>query len=320
MTIAKVLLLGAVVAVISSGPRALAAEYFMDPAGSDGNSGNSNTLRNCEVDGTGTKIQIAVGSMGSDKVITHNYAHDLMADTGDTGNPNSSGGAEGFVIFGGKNVEVAYNVAVDSKWLYLLQILNTHLDNVVFEHNTIIHAERNEQIWSKDRLSHQDMLGMFFYADPYTGSWISDQVKPTDLIVRDNIFIEPFSKRREGLWIGGGFAHYNNIFSPSTIPLGGYELDPTEFKVDNVGLIAGFRPDSNSPAIDKASSNTTYAVDVDGHKVPSGATADIGASEYCADCPFKTRWLGGVFSSGDKEAGGNQPKGGAISASTGGSK
>jgi hypothetical protein len=187
-------------------------------------------LRNCEVDGTGTKIQIAVGSMGSDNVITHNYAHDLSADTGDTGNPNSSGGAEGFVIFGGKNVEVAYNaavrcacknktlgggfeiinprggttiedirfhhnfvkasvglfeactgtgtgredpsknpgtiknitiaynVAVDSKWLYLLQILNTHLENVVFEHNTIIHTERNEKIWSKDVMRHQDMF------------------------------------------------------------------------------------------------------------------------------------------------------------------
>jgi hypothetical protein len=158
---------------------------------------------------------------------------------------------------------------------------------------------------------------MFLFADNYTGSWVSDQVKPTDLTVRDNIFIEPFSKRREGLWIGGGFAHYNNIFSPSTIPLGRYQLEPTEFKVDNVGLVAGFRPASNSPAIDKGSSKTTYAVDVDGHKVPTGAKADIGASEYCAGCPFKTQWPGGAFSSSGKEAGENQSKGGATSLSKG---
>jgi hypothetical protein len=335
--------------------------------------GKGSILRNCEVDGTGTRIQIGVGCMGPNNIITHNYVHDLGSDTGDTGNLNSSGGAEGIVIFGGKNIEVsynaavrcacknktlggdegggieiinpfggttiedirihhnyvedsvglfeactgtgtgredpsknpgtiknvtvAYNVAVDSKWLYLLQTLNTHLKNVVFEHNTIIHTKRNQQIWSKDPMSHPDMIGMFFYADPFTGSKISDQVKPTDLIVRDNIFIDPFTKRPEGLWIGGGFAHYNNIFSPSKIPLGKYKLAATELKVDNVALNAGFRLTAKSPAIDKGSRKTNYKLDVDGHKVPAGSKPDIGASEYIPGNPFHTQWSGGAYKS-----------------------
>jgi hypothetical protein len=74
--------------------------------------GDNNVLRNCEIDGTNTRMVIAVGNMGSNNVITGNYAHDLDASTGDTGDPNSSGGAEGFVVFGGRNVEVSYNRGV----------------------------------------------------------------------------------------------------------------------------------------------------------------------------------------------------------------
>jgi hypothetical protein len=179
--------------------------------------GDKSTVQNCEIDGTDTGVQMALGIWGNGNVVTHNYAHDLSNNTGDTGNVNSSGGAECYVVFGGsdievsynsavrcacknetlggdeggcmeiinpvggstienvrfhhnyceddvgmfeactgsgtgkenpadnpgtiKNITLAYNMVVNSKWLYLLQIVNTHLDNVIFEHNSIIHTQ-----------------------------------------------------------------------------------------------------------------------------------------------------------------------------------
>ena len=74
--------------------------------------GDHSILRNCEIDGTGTSLQMAIGNMGSNNLITANYAHDPTASTGDTGNSNSSGGAEGIVVFGGTNVDVSFNSVV----------------------------------------------------------------------------------------------------------------------------------------------------------------------------------------------------------------
>lgn len=328
--------------------------------------GDNSIVRHCEIDGTGTGVQMALGVWGSHNLVTQTYAHDMDHTTGDTGNVNSSGGAECFVIFGGSDIEVSYNTAincackdktlggdeggcveiinpvggstisnvrfhhnycehdvglfeactgsgtgkedpsknpgtiqdvtlaynfcVDSKWLFLLQILNTHMRNVVFEHNTIMHTPKKQTAWATDSMSHPDMLGMFFYSDPGTGSSVSSVVAPTDVIVRNNIFIEPHNTS-SGVWIGSGFAHNNNLFAPKTMALkdqvgGTFKLDATDILIDTVDalkLTADYRLGVGSPAIDKASTEGVQAWtdDIDLHKVPCGSGPDIGASEYC---------------------------------------
>jgi len=58
--------------------------------------------------------------------------------TGDPGfNPTENPGTI-------RDITVAYNVVLDSKWMYLAQLVNTIHENVVFEHNTIIHGPRND--------------------------------------------------------------------------------------------------------------------------------------------------------------------------------
>jgi MYXO-CTERM domain-containing protein len=344
--------------------------------------GDNSLVQNCEIDGSGTAMQMALGVMGNHNLVTQNYAHDLTQNTGDTGNVNSSGGAECFVHFfgddneysyntaikcacknktlggdeggcveiinpnGGKTIKnirfhhnyceldvglfeactgsgtgkenpadnpgtiqdilVAYNLCVDSKWLFLLQILNTHMKNVVFEHNSIIHTARNQTFWDQGAMSHQDMLGMFFYSDAGTGSSVSSVVLPTDIIVRNNLFLEPHNKT--GVWIGSGFGHTNNVYAPSTIALkdqagGTFKLDSTEILVDTeagLKLTADYRLGVGSPAIDQGTTNafTTYVDDIDRHKLPCGAAPDIGASEYCDGAPSIPQGIGGTIGGG----------------------
>lgn len=74
--------------------------------------GSKSIVRNCEIDGTNSGMQMALGVMGSNNLVTQNYAHDLSQNTGDTGNVNSSGGAECFVVFSGSDIEVSYNSAI----------------------------------------------------------------------------------------------------------------------------------------------------------------------------------------------------------------
>ena len=356
--------------------------------------GDNSIIRNCEVDGTKTGVGMAVGIWGSHNLVTQNYAHDLDSNTGDTGNVNSSGGAECFVVFGGSDIEVSYNTAikcacknktlggdeggcvevinpqggttisnvrmhhnycegdvglfeactgsgtgkedpsknpgtiqdftlsynfcVDSKWLFLLQILNTHMKNVVFEHNTIMHTPKNQTAWDQGSMSHQDMLGMFFYSDSGTGSSVSSVVGPTDVIVRNNLFVEPHNTT--GVWIGSGFAHNNNIFAPKTMALkdqagGTFKLDATDILIDTVDalkLTADYRLGVGSPAIDKGATEgtMTYVDDIDLHKVPCGSGPDIGASEYCdgqASIPHPP--VGGISGGVD---GGSTGQGGAT--------
>jgi len=42
-----------------------------------------------------------------------------------------------------RNITYAYNLSLNSQWMALLQTVNTVLDHVVFEHNTIIHDQHN---------------------------------------------------------------------------------------------------------------------------------------------------------------------------------
>jgi hypothetical protein len=322
--------------------------------------GDNNEIRNVEVDGSGTAALMGIGILGDNNKVMGCYVHDLTVNTGDTGDVNSSGGAEGIVSFGGDHIEaayntvarahcanktlggdeggcteiimnpqfgltmtdikyhhnlcvdtvglfeacqgtgqagfdptknpgtitdvtVAYNVVVDSKWMYLLQIVNTIHKNVVFEHNSIIHGPRNNTQWSTDAMSHYYMWGMMFSAS--NGTSVSDSLTADQLIVRNNLFTEPYSK--ENLFIGVTSGHNNNLFSPSTAKLESrWTLAATEKKVDDVGLVDVFNLTATSPAVDKASTEGLYTTDFYGN-APCGSAPDIGAVEYCENAATK---------------------------------
>jgi hypothetical protein len=78
---------------------------------------NGNIVQNCEVDGAidgkeaGT-MQLGFSISGQHNLIVGNTVHDLSGVSGDTGNVNTSGGAEAFVMNAGNN-EVAYNKAIN---------------------------------------------------------------------------------------------------------------------------------------------------------------------------------------------------------------
>lgn len=80
-------------------------------------SSNGNIVQNCEVDGAiegqdmGT-MQLGFSISGQHNLIVGNYVHDLSGLSGDTGDVNTSGGSEAFVMNAGDN-EVAYNTAVN---------------------------------------------------------------------------------------------------------------------------------------------------------------------------------------------------------------
>jgi MYXO-CTERM domain-containing protein len=74
--------------------------------------GTGNTVRNCEVDGSGGILQLGFGVMGQNNLITGNYVHDLSGMTGDTGTMNTSGGAEAFMVMASNN-EISFNSAVN---------------------------------------------------------------------------------------------------------------------------------------------------------------------------------------------------------------
>ena len=182
-------------------------------------SGSGNVVSNCEIDGRSGSFQMGFGVMGTGNLIIGNSVHHLSAMSGDSGDMNTSGGAEAFMIMGSnneiaynsaseahgpnetlggeeggcyeivngearsviedvyfhhnycersiglwegcsgnfqgtdaiqenhgiiRNVVLAYNVSVDAMWLYLIQPVNTDFDNVVFEHNTLIHTPAND--------------------------------------------------------------------------------------------------------------------------------------------------------------------------------
>jgi hypothetical protein len=330
--------------------------------------GSDNILRNIEVDGSGTTALMGIGVVGNNNQVTNCYVHDLTTDTGDTGDVNSSGGAEGIVIFGGSHIDIghntvarahcknktlggdeggcteiimnplffntygktiqdvqmhhnlcvdtvglfescqgtgeagfnptkdpgtiqditlAYNVVLDSKWMYLAQIVNTIHKNVVFEHNTIIHGSRNDTQWSTDAMSHEYMLGMFFSNDTTYHVSVSDNLTADQILLRNNLFWEPFTK--ENVFIGYTSGHTNNLFGPSGISLEKrWVMDATEKKVDDLGLVDVFHPTAASPAVDKASDQSLFDKDFYGN-AKCGSAPDIGAVEYCEGAATKAK-------------------------------
>ena len=74
--------------------------------------GPNAVVRNCEVDGSEGYLQMGFGIMGEGNLITHNSVHDISGMTGDSGDMNTSGGAEAYMVMGSNN-EISYNSAIN---------------------------------------------------------------------------------------------------------------------------------------------------------------------------------------------------------------
>ena len=349
--------------------------------GSDGN-----TIRDCEVDGkiegeeTGV-IEIAVTISGENNLIIGNYVHDLSGMSGDSGDVNTSGGSEAYVVHSsnnevaynaavncwGENVTlngaeggcleiivneslkvvenvkfhhnycersvglfegcagnfgdgpdpiqfnhavikdtyIAYNLSIDAMWLYLLQPVNTDFDNVVFEHNTLIHGAANDDIPQQGASS----FGLFFDQDPKfphepcTSDADCDEgmrcfdgnrgdgelchyegfIEEGDIKVRNNLFI--VEEDAEGFAMmstppGGDADFYNNVFVPSApwgVDDGAIDVADAKLLLDDQTMA------EDSPLIDIGSPDAFEDdwVDFSGNAVYCGDAPEPGAFEYC---------------------------------------
>ena len=108
---------------------------------------------------------------------------------------------------------------------------------------------------------------------------MSDNVTANEILIRNNLFWEPFTSK--DVFIGYTSGHSNKLFGPSSISLESrWVLDPTEAKVDDLGLSDVFHPTAVSPAVDSGSSEGMFTQDFYGN-APCGSAPDVGAVEYC---------------------------------------
>jgi len=108
---------------------------------------------------------------------------------------------------------------------------------------------------------------------------VSDNVTANEILIRNNLFWEPFTSK--DVFIGYTSGHSNKLFGPSSISLESrWVLDPTEAKVDDLGLSDVFHPTAVSPAVDSGSSEGMFTQDFYGN-APCGSAPDVGAVEYC---------------------------------------
>jgi MYXO-CTERM domain-containing protein len=217
---------------------------------------------------------------------------------------------------------VAYNVAVDAMWLYLLQPVNTDFINLVFEHNTIVHTELNDAIPQGAAnaftlsVEQETVDGATYGPTP---------LEPGDITVRNNAFVVlGGSGMFNGVLPEGD--HYNNLFAGVNFP-NNWTQHATEIVVGSAeaGIGADGRPAAGSAVIDAGSAEFVVVdrVDFDGNAVPLGSAPDIGAFEYCdgADCQEVTGGTsatGGASASGGADEAGGTPSTGGATGTTGG--
>jgi len=205
-----------------------------------------------------------------------------------------------------RNTTLAYNVAVDAMWLYLLQTVNTDMDHLTFEHNTLIHGPHNTDIPQQGAAG----FGNFYDTDmwvtaggmtpaPKTCSTASDcgnaiavcvggqcayqkKAEPGQILVRNNLFVVLAGATSATMKLPPGPDDViNNIFSTKA-PQGVTASAGKVIVVSDPGLVDTYHLSATSPAIDKGAKESVKPwVDYDGHTVPCGSAPDVGAVEYC---------------------------------------
>jgi hypothetical protein len=206
-----------------------------------------------------------------------------------------------------RNTTLAYNVVIDAMWLYLLQTVNTDMDKLIFEHNTLIHGPANTDIPQGGAPG----FGNFYDTDrwiatggmtpaPKSCSASADcgvpnsvclggncvyqtKAQPGQIIVRNNLFVVlPGATAATMKLPPGADDVMGNIFSPKA-PSGVTASAGHVTIVTDPGLVTdSYKLGANSPAIDQASKDSVKPwPDFDGSTVPCGNGPDVGAFEYC---------------------------------------
>ncbi len=398
----------------------------MPTTGNGFNVQSNSTVRDCEVNGSnGTSVSVGFGVNGQHNLITGCYVHDL-SNTVSSGNMNTSGGAEGYMImasnnevsfssaydcqgpnatlggfeggcleivdgaakaeitnvsfhhnyceksvglfeassgnFSGtdqimdpanhgkiNNINVSYNISVDSMWLFLLQPVNSDFQNVVFANNTIIHTPNSKTYWTtssqSDTAGGHEMMGLAVATDSSTGTTYTAENQyysnasggflTGSVIMRNNIFVDAVSSSTNFMFGCNVADQSNNIFVPSNANLSSLTLASTDKKVNlsDLAFTSDYRLTSASTtAIDQGTAismsadatasftaaefSDAFVEDVNHHGVPCGAAPDIGASEFCQGAGGSAPWPGP--STDTCSTGGSASTGGTSSAATGG--
>jgi MYXO-CTERM domain-containing protein len=288
----------------------------------------------------------------------HNYCEQSVGMwEGCSGDFSASGGGiqdnHGII----ENVTVSYNVSVDSMWLFLLQPVNTDFRNVVFANNTLIHTAKSAEYFDKSTFHYSMGNAVATYTNTSTGKTYdtdneyykkSGGFQLGTIIVKNNIFIDDVGSTRFTMFSTSLLDHSNNIFVPANASIGSITLGSTEKKMNladlaltdvyrlsagstaaiDQGVVVNMTTDASlaQSALDNSFFENVFNQDYDKRAVPTGATVDIGASEY-GDGPITGH--GGAVGAGGAAGGkgGASGKGGSsgidagsIPFATGGSK
>lgn len=281
----------------------------------------------------------------------HNYCeHSVGLFESETGDYSATAG--GAIQNHGinENVTVAYNVSVDSCWLFLLQVVNTDFKNYVFANNLIIHTPKSAEYW--DSGGGHFSMALAYDSDTSTGTTIkadnqfysqASGFAPGTIALRNNIFVDTISSSHNVMFMNNIADHSNNLFVPAnasvSFAMGGastsaFTLASTESKVDltALALTADYQlTAASTPAIDKGTTvsmtmstlaasplNTAlfanaFNQDVARQLVPCGSAPDIGPSEHCDGMPTLV-WPGPSDSNSCPGTGGAPSAGGASGA------